>query len=372
MPLVPGAAMASKVTVNLIFRGISFSCVTMTTRELARLSGVSSATVSLALRNHPRISKVTKNRIVRLARKHGYVVDGRVAELMGAIRIHGAEKLEGCLGLISLYPKPRPWEDPARNYLQRIQQAAVQRAAELGYRIEPFWVREPGLRPERLAAIMEARGIAGLLSLGALELEDEIPAPLQKFTIVTSGTSIHTRVHRVVSHFSQNANRLLMTLKERGYRRPGAILQQFQDGRNLHQIAGIYLYFTKYVFGDLDVPIFYATDEPELSSVDRWFRYYQPDVIIYGEYRRYGPVIEKYLKDRGLRVPRDVGLALIDSSTHPENMSGVRPNMEQCGKSTVELLVSVLQQRQYGLPANPTVISVEGNWVEGKTIRATR
>ena len=70
------------------------------------------------------------------------------------------EKLEGCLGLISLYPKPRPWEDPTRSYLQRIQQAQVQRAAELGYRIEPFWVREPGLRPERLAAIIEARGIS--------------------------------------------------------------------------------------------------------------------------------------------------------------------------------------------------------------------
>lgn len=344
----------------------------MTTRELARLSGVSSATVSLALRNHPRISKATKNRIVRLAKKHGYVVDGRLSELMGAIRIHGAEKLEGCLGLISLYPKARPWDDPTRSYLQRIQRAQVQRALELGYRIEPFWVREPGLRPERLAAIIEARGINGLLSLGALDLEDEIPAPLQKFTIVTSGTSIRTRVHRVVSHFAQNINQLLLTLKERGYRRPGAILQQFQDGRNLHQVAGVYLYFSKYVFGDLDLPIFYATDAPEVADFDRWFRRYQPDVIIYGEYRRYGPVVEKYLKDRGLRVPQDVGLALIESSTHPDNMSGVRSNLEQCGKSTVELLVSVLQRGQYGPPAIPTVISVEGDWVEGKTIRAKR
>jgi LacI family transcriptional regulator len=360
------------VIVNLISPGNSFPIPIMTIRELARLSGVSSATVSLALRNHPRISKATKSRIVRLAKKHGYVVDGRLSELMGAIRIHGGEKLEGCLGLISLYPEACPWEDPTRSYLQRIQQAQMQRALELGYRIEPFWVREPGLRPERLAAIIEARGINGLLSLGALELEDEIPAPLQKFTIVTSGTSIRTRVHRVVSHFSQNANLLLTTLKERGYRRPGAILQQFQDGRNLHQVAGIYLYFSQYVFGDLDLPIFYATDAPEVAAFDRWFRRYKPDVIVYGEYRRYGPVVEKYLKDRRLRVPHDVGLALIESSNHPDNMSGVRSNLEQCGKCTVELLVSVLQQGQYGPPVSPTVISVEGDWVEGKTIRATR
>ena len=205
-----------------------------------------------------------------------------------------------------------------------------------------------------------------------MKLEDEIPAPLQRFAIVTSGTSIRTRLHRVVSHFAQNTNRLLATLKERGYRRPGAVLQQFQDGRNLHQVAGIYLYFSKYVFGDLDLPIFYATAEPELAAFDCWFRRYQPDVIIYGEYRRFGPVVEKYLKDRGLRVPLDVGLALIDSSTHPANISGVRANFEQFGKSTVELLVSVLQHGQFGPSVTPTVISVEGDWVEGKTIRAAR
>jgi DNA-binding LacI/PurR family transcriptional regulator len=344
----------------------------MTIRELARLSGVSSATVSLALRNHPRISKPTKNRIMRLAKKHAYVVDGRLSELMGAIRIHAADKLEGCLGLISLYPNSRPWEDATRSYLRQIRQAQVQRALELGYRVEPFWVREPGLRPERLAAIIEARGINGLLSLGAPDLEDEIPAPLQKFTIVTSGTSIRSRVHRVVSHFAQNINELLTTLQARGYRRPGAILQQFQDGRNLHQVAGIYLYFSKYVFGDLDLPIFYATAAPEVAEFDRWFRRYQPDVIIYGEYQRYGPVVEKYFKDREFRVPRDMGLALIDSSSHPANMSGVRADYEQFGKGTVELLVSVLQQGQVGPAGKPTIISVEGEWVEGKTLRPAR
>jgi len=125
--------------------------------------------------------------------------------------------------------------------------------------------------------------------LGALKLEDEIPAPLQRFAIVTSGTSIRTRLHRVVSHFAQNSNRLLATLKE-----------------------------------------------------------------------------------RGLRVPLDVGLALIDSSTHPANISGVRSNLEQCGKSAVELLVSVLQQGRSGPPATPTVICVDGDWIEGKTIRAAR
>jgi len=341
----------------------------MTMRELARECGVSSATVSLALRNHPRISKITKSRILRVAQKHGYVIDGRVSELMGAIRLHRADELKGCLGLISLYPKQRPWDDPARTYLQRIRAGLSERAQELGYRIEPFWVREPGVSAKRLAAIMDARGIKGLLSLGAAELEDEMPAPLQKFVIVTQGTSIRTRLHRVVSHFSQDANLLLTTLKERGYRRPGALLQHYQDGRNLHQVAGIYLYFSKYVFGGLDLPIFYATLAPDPVLFDRWFRAYQPDVLIYSEQTLYAPAIGACLQNLGLRVPNDIGLALLASSSHPSHLSGVHQDFEQFGRSATEMLVSHLQQGRHGLPATPTVISVEGNWIEGTTLR---
>ena len=65
-------------------------------RELARLAGVSQSTVSLALRNHPRISAATKARVARLVRKHRYVVDGRVTELMRSIRKHSASELTGC------------------------------------------------------------------------------------------------------------------------------------------------------------------------------------------------------------------------------------------------------------------------------------
>ena len=42
----------------------------MTMRELAQLAGVSQATISLALRNHPRISAETKARVAALVKKH--------------------------------------------------------------------------------------------------------------------------------------------------------------------------------------------------------------------------------------------------------------------------------------------------------------
>lgn len=41
-------------------------------KTLAEAAGVSRTTVSLALRNHPRISESTRNRIQRIARQEGY------------------------------------------------------------------------------------------------------------------------------------------------------------------------------------------------------------------------------------------------------------------------------------------------------------
>jgi LacI family transcriptional regulator len=345
----------------------------MTTRELARLAGVSSATVSLALCNHPRISAVTKARIARLVRQHGYVVDGRVAELMRSIRRHVGGEPTSSLGLVSLYPEERPWANRERpGHLARLQKTMVKRAGELGYRVETFWVRDPGMSPARLAAIMEARGIRGLLSLGAPELEDELPEALQRFVVVTQGASIRNRLHRVGSHFAHNATLLMEQLKARGYRRPGAVLQQYQDGRNAHVVAAMYLYFSRYVFDRLDIPILYAGATVEVKELSAWFRAHRPDVIIYADHMCHHAGLTEFFKKERLAVPRDLGLAVLDAAVHPEGISGVRQGVEQMGISAVDMLVSRLQQGESGWPAVPKIEKVEGDWIEGTTLRPGR
>ena len=70
--------------------------------------------------------------------------------------------------------------------------------------------------------------------------------------------------------------------------------------------------------------------------------------------------------------PRDVGLALVASSHHPDNMSGVRQDFDLTGRSAVEMLVSKLQQGSYGFPVAPKVICLDGEWVDGNTLLHSR
>ena len=54
----------------------------VTVRDIARECGVSATTVSLALRNHPRISKKTKEKVQAAARRMNYTGNPLVSALM--------------------------------------------------------------------------------------------------------------------------------------------------------------------------------------------------------------------------------------------------------------------------------------------------
>src|SRR5690606_32389747 len=53
-----------------------------------------------------------------------------------------------------------PWKE--RAFLSFFK-GVKERAVELGYGIEEFWFKEPGMTPPRLAQILRSRGITGLV-----------------------------------------------------------------------------------------------------------------------------------------------------------------------------------------------------------------
>lgn len=55
-------------------------------RDIADRAGVSLMTVSLALRNSPRISAATRTRIQRIASEIGYTADPQIADMMNYLR----------------------------------------------------------------------------------------------------------------------------------------------------------------------------------------------------------------------------------------------------------------------------------------------
>lgn len=76
--------------------------------DIARKAGVTTATVSLALRRHPSIPERTRARIREIADRLGYRPDPQFAKLMAYMRARHPAAAAAPLALLTFHPEPSP------------------------------------------------------------------------------------------------------------------------------------------------------------------------------------------------------------------------------------------------------------------------
>src|ERR1043165_7947044 len=91
-----------------------------TTREIAALVGVHQTTVSLALRNHPRIPLATRHRIQQAAQNMGYHQGARSTALMHRRRLRRTQRQAEVIDYIS-DEKTRPSGHPQGTYVDQLE-----------------------------------------------------------------------------------------------------------------------------------------------------------------------------------------------------------------------------------------------------------
>src|SRR5688500_6630176 len=129
-----------------------------TLQDVADLAGVSKMTVSRALRGQPGVSPALAQRIRALAEKAGYQANPTVGSVMRLLRQRQASDYRENLAFVWTHPGGQPlpllipWRDHARV-----------RAERLGYRLDEFFLRAPGMGGARLRSILRTRGIRGIL-----------------------------------------------------------------------------------------------------------------------------------------------------------------------------------------------------------------
>jgi DNA-binding LacI/PurR family transcriptional regulator len=335
-------------------------------RHIAKLAGISPSAVSLALRQSPKVSAATALRVRRLAEQLGYFPDAKIRHLMAEVRATQPTKAKGCFGVISLYDHPRPWEQA--QHLTRIYHAMRLRAQELGYRLESIW-RPPGMTYQRLRAVLDARGIQGLLCFGGPEYDAPFPSELDHYAIVTVGLSIQTPLHRVTSHFYNDMNGALNTLHQLGYRRPGLVLSRRSELRSAHAYTSAFLGWCNRMLGLVPPLPVLRINEIEEAPLLAWLRCHQPDVLVIVHSHQALADLAGFLSRQKISVPRDLGVAAITHFLEDTPFSGMQQNQVLMGAWAVELLVARIMSRDFGTPACPRIEMVESHWVDGTSLR---
>jgi DNA-binding LacI/PurR family transcriptional regulator len=339
----------------------------MSLRRIAATLDLSPSAVSLALRNSPKIPATTRQRVAAEAERIGYRPNAKLKELMSQLRHSGVQAKEACIGVISLYDTPRPWERSL--HLTRVFDSMQCRADELGYRLEPLWLRAPGMTLSRFRTILDTRGIQALLCFGSPDLSEPFPAELDHYAIVTQGLSISTSLNRVTSHFYNDLTAALNKVHSRGYRRPGLVLGYYEEQRSAHAYTSAYLGWCEHIFGTpLVVPVL-RTNRVEEKPLIQWINKHKPDVVLFVHLYDALGELQAVLKRNGIHAPEDLGVVAVSQILEDTPFTGMQQNQKLMGTWAVELLVGRILNQDFGIPTNPRIEMVESRWVEGKTLR---
>ncbi|MCB1065832.1 MAG: LacI family DNA-binding transcriptional regulator, partial [Verrucomicrobiae bacterium] len=129
--------------------------------DIARAVGVSTMTVSRALRGVPKVALSTRERVFAAARTLGYEPDPHLARLMQTVR---SRKKQGVRAVIAVIREQVPVDGllgPSYQYVP-IDDIRI-RAQGHGYAVEEFFLGRDELTPDRLQNMLHARGIEAVI-----------------------------------------------------------------------------------------------------------------------------------------------------------------------------------------------------------------
>ncbi|MDX2185987.1 MAG: LacI family DNA-binding transcriptional regulator [Opitutaceae bacterium] len=340
----------------------------VTMKTVAKAAGVTTATVSMALRNHPRISAATRERIAAIVNELGYVPDPYVARLMRLRKAAKPTRDRPILGLICAQETEDGWRRHPAPTIRAMLDGASRRGVERGYRPQEFWLHRDGMSNERFSGTLYARGIEGLIVSPLSEGAPPIELHWQNFSVVSLSVPLPNVSLTTVSNDHYNSSlRVARECLDRGYRRLGLILKAEHTKRfEGRWEAGLLAAVTAFSQAPL-LPVFYLSGQRDASRLLEWARNCRPDAIITSS-AQLMPGMLQVLERGGFSVPKDIGLAVLACPELGSEQSGIFQNGALIGAKAVDVVLGMLERHERGLISQAQSFMIQGVWNEGTTL----
>lgn len=331
---------------------------------LARTLGLSRTTVSDALRGKGRVSPVTVRKVRQAANAIGYRPNPLVATVLGAINRAHKSPVRGALAVLDLHEKSH-W--PHGPFPRELVAGAKARAAEMGFAIAEFVVGSDLLPWQRLDSILQSRGIHGVIVLPAWFEPDLSGLDWSRYAgIYTDHAAAGPELHSVCTDHYGSMFALLSLLADRGYRRPGLLLQRGRDLRVRGRQSAAFCAFHSLHGRDELIPPLITEDFPDFErEFAPWFRRHRPDVVL-----SHFTETREWMRACTPPVPPGFVLLNVVDRTYPCAALDLQPRV--LGARAVEMVVAQILRNDLGVPSWPSRTTVQAKWVEGPTIRPAK
>jgi LacI family transcriptional regulator len=310
-------------------------------RDVAKLAGgVSPSTVSLALRDSPRISRAARARIHAAAKKIGYRRD----PLLDAFNQHRLKNVSQPgsrhLAAVSDFSSMAELNGSPLHAAARV--GALETAARLHCHLDFFFCGPGQPTARRLDAVFKARGLRALLLFGVRADSATMNFTwADKCAVAIDSLRLTTPLYRVTPDYREATRLLWRSAWTQGCQRIAIIRSDCnQPSSEDRAIAGFLLEQFRHPQAP-PIPFFPLTGERSISArFIQWLQRHRPQVILHstGATNSLLPLIGN------AQVRRYVYDAPLPS------IAGVYPDYAEVGRRAVEQLVTLIQTNQLGIP----------------------
>jgi len=337
------------------------SLARVTLRDIAHAAGVHVTTVSLALRNHASIPETTRQRIREVAEKMGYRPDPMLSALCSYRRVVKPIADPPTLAYLTEWPTHDAWREKEAHL--RIYTGASARAEQLGYSFQHLWLGEPGMTATRWNKVLWTRNYSGLILAPLPDLRST-RLDWERFSVIRIDPSIlaSPRLHSVGNNQYRCMQIAFREACRHGYRKIGFAIKKLDNERvDLLWSAGLLAEQARH---KATIPML-ITAQWGADTFKAWFLRYRPDVVLSTHIKAL-----QWMKELGVRVPKDAGFIDLDCMDPSGKRAGVSQNHADVGAAAVDALTRMIQQNERGIPRVPQATYLDGDWVEGKTVKA--
>lgn len=335
----------------------------VTLSQIAIRAGVHVTTVSLALRDSPRLPLATRERIQAMAKEMNYRPDPMLSSLVAYGAGRRKPAYQATIALLNSFPNP---EDMVaipcyRNY----REGVLKRAESLGYKIEEVKMGNISAKPDALKRQLLARGITSIIIFPLPRSATLLPGfDWDEFSVVTLGYSLQEpQFNRITNHQFRTMLLLFRELRRLGYRRIGLCLDEVYNMRINMGLSSAYTAYNESIPVGDQVPVHRLSDGIGQQAIMKWVGLNKPEVIV-----GLDEGLFSWVRDSGMRIPQDIGLASIHVSAGDLHSSGMSQNDSLIGSMAVDSLVAMIHRNERGCPQHPQHVLIDGTWQQGQTV----
>ena len=326
-------------------------------RDIAQEAGVHVTTVSLALRNSPKLRQETRQRIQEVARRMGYRPNPLVVALVQQRRNSSSK---ASLAFVSRMPPDAKLAN--RKYIDGLYKHVAIRAQELGFNIDTFDLAEYADNAQRLQKTLRHRNIHGIIIAPLPHTQEELNFDWSQLAVVAIGHSLVLEgVDRVCTDYYGGSWMAMEHCEAEGYRRAGFVTLRSTDERTQGRWRGGFMAYIPKRKSFQSLPPFVGQGASYTRSFKAWLREHKPDVIL-------GNSLALEASETGLRALSESerpDLVRLNIHTRANPMKGIYTGVEMRSRLAVDLLSAKLYRNEVGTSESANEMLTPTLWHPG-------